>query len=67
MAGPAAVSGWRPAALNISGTPLATPRPTANSPSSAATGMPISSTAPATRRSAARPPRSMRTGPSRAG
>ena len=32
MPGPAGVSGWRPAALNISGTPLATPRPTRNMP-----------------------------------
>ena len=45
MPGPDGVSGCRPAALNISGTPLATPRPIANSPSSAATGAPISSIA----------------------
>ena len=45
MPGPGGVSGWRPAAENISGTPLATPRPTRKSPMSAAAGWPISSSA----------------------
>ena len=40
MPGPGGMSGRLPAALNISGTPLATPRPTRKSPTSAAAGCP---------------------------
>ena len=45
MASPDGVSVWRPAALKIRGTPLATPRPIGNRPASAAAGAPISSMA----------------------
>src|SRR4051794_3330088 len=65
IAGPAALPGWRPAALNISGTPFATPRPTANSPISAAIGMPISSATPSETPVSSAPACSVRTGPSR--
>ena len=65
MLGPAGVSGWRPAALNMSGTPLATPRPIANSPISAAAGAPISSSAASGMPVSSAPQRSVATAPMR--
>ena len=59
------MSGWRPAALNISGTPLETPRPTRNSPASAAAGSPISSIAPSGMPVSSAPQRSSATAPMR--
>ena len=63
MPGPGGVSGWRPAALNISGTPFATPSPTRNSPASAAAGCPISSIAPSGMPVEQRAPAQQRDGP----
>ena len=65
IAGPDGMSGRRPAALNISGTPLATPRPITNSPSSAATGAPISSIAASGIPVSSAPQRSVATAPMR--
>ena len=65
MPGPGGVSGWRPAALNISGTPFATPRPTRKSPASAAAGWPISSIAPSGAPVSRAPQRSSATAPMR--
>ena len=63
--GPGGVSGRLPAALNISGTPFATPRPTRNRPISAAAGWPISSIAPSGIPVSSAPQRSRATGPMR--
>ena len=61
--GPGAVSGWRPAALNISGTPFATPRPTRNRPASAAPGWPIAACAPSGTPVSSAPPAQQRDRP----
>ena len=63
MPGPGGVSGCRPAALNISGTPFATPRPTRKRPASPAAGVPASRKAASGSAVSSAPPRSRVTGP----